>query len=38
MMIFGRPISKAIVKEFVLNHKTEIFALTAAFMLGAFLF
>lgn len=38
MMIFGRPISKAVIKQFVLNHKTEIFALTIAFILGAMLF
>jgi hypothetical protein len=38
MMIFGRPFNKQIIKQFVLNHKTEIFALTVAFILGALLF
>ena len=38
MMIFGMVPSKENAKKFVLKHKTEIFALTAAFILGAMLF
>jgi len=38
MIIFGQPINKNSIKQFISDHKKEIVALSVAFILGAIIF